>query len=175
MTMHPPAPPGPLTAPIPGGDLPLVRTDLAPAEVLARLETLSRRGRLPGFQRGGRGLFSVEAHGHPFDAELIAEAVPANPRGGELRFRLRMRRRMPAVFAVVLLATIWPGVYFMDELMPGEWGWISRTVYWWYLPITALPIPWIWRGLMRKSRSSNRSEAEEAIRKIAAAVGVSAV
>jgi hypothetical protein len=71
----------------------------------------------------------------------------------------------------VLLATIWPGAYFMDQLMPGEWGWISTKVYWWYLPITVVPIPWVWRGLMRKSRESNRREAEGAIRKIAAEIG----
>jgi hypothetical protein len=142
--------------------------------VLERLGTLSRRGRLPGFEQGGRGLFSVEAHGHPFDAELIAEAHQADPPGSELRFTLRLRRRMPTTFAAILLLTIWPGVYFMDQLIPGEWGAISRTVYWWYLPLTVVPIPWVWRSMMRKSRASSRREAEEAIRKIGAEVGAGA-
>ncbi|MEX2219951.1 MAG: hypothetical protein WD749_14460 [Phycisphaerales bacterium] len=162
---EPPAATGADSLPRAGAGLPQVTTELVPADLLDRLETLARRGRLPGFQRGGRGLFSVEAHGHPFDAELIASAHPTPP-GTELTFDLRLRRRLPALFAIVLLATIWPGVYFMDQLIPGEWGWPATWI--WYLPLTILPLPFLWRSLMAKSRRSNHQAAQEAIRKIAA-------
>lgn len=150
----------------PAEPLPAVVTTLGPEEVLERLETAAKRGRLPGFVKlGGPGRFSVEVHGHPFEARMTAEALPKPAGGGELRFQVRMDRRMPAIFAVVLVLTVWPGVYFMDQLIPGEWGFLKT--WWWYLPLTVLPTPWIWRGLMRRSRVSNRAEAEAAIRTIA--------
>jgi hypothetical protein len=151
--------------------MPSVATDLTPEAVLERLQTASRRGRLPGFrgcEAAGGCLFIVAAHGYPFDADLLAAAEP-----GRLRFRLRMHRRMPVLFAVVLLATIWPGVYFMDELiaqfLPRLWRpWVT---YWWYLPLTILPLPWVWKSLLRRSTTSTTASAHEAIRKIAAELG----
>jgi hypothetical protein len=39
------------------------------------------------------------------------------------------------------------------------------------MPITVLPIPWIWRSTMRKSRAAIAQSADEQIRKIAAELG----
>jgi hypothetical protein len=80
-----------------------------------------------------------------------------------------MHRRMRWVFAVILIATVWPGVHFMDGLIPASWGWIPT--WWWYMPVTALPLPWVWAGLMKRSRASIRASAEEAVGKIAGEVG----
>jgi len=167
--MHEPSRPSPPPPPHANGALPAVRTTLAPEEILDRLDRTARRGRLPGFQRGGRGLFSVEAHGYPFDAELIAREAPAGGQGRDLRFRVRMRRRLPLLFALVLAATVWPGVYFMDQLIPGEWG--LPATWMWYLPLTILPLPWVWAALLRRSRQSNRAAAREAVRRIGAELG----
>jgi hypothetical protein len=147
----------------------MIRTSLQAGEILDRLEQAARRGKLAGFTKGGRGgLFSVETHGHPYDGDLIASANFGRPDDGRITFQFRLRRKMPVIFAIVLLATIWPGVYFMDQLIPGEWG-LIRTE-WWYLPLTILPIPWMWRTLMHRSMTSNRTMAGEAIAKVAAAV-----
>ncbi len=118
---------------------------------------------MPGFQRGEGGSFSVAAFGQPFDGRLNASLDDE-----KLTFSIRMLSKLPVIFGVVLLLTIWPGVYLTDQLIPGEWGWIPT--WWWYLPITVLPIPWIWRGLMRKSRATMHASALEAIAKIAAEV-----
>src|SRR5262249_52786554 len=144
------------------GPLPLVATPLTAEQVRERLLTASKRGRLPGFHNGGAA-FAVAAHGHPFDGVMSGRW-----RDGKLVFESRMLRRMPRVFAATLILTVWPGVYLMDQLIPGEWGWIPT--WWWYLPITAIPIPWMWRSLMRKSRASIDASAREAIGKIAAEV-----
>jgi hypothetical protein len=157
--------------------LPRVQTELSPQEVLERLDRMSRRGKLPGFtsQAGGGivPLFSVEAHGSPFDGDLSAHyrAAGEGP-GGDLEFDLQMRWRLPALFAAALLATIWPGVYFTDELiaqhLPGLWRpWVT---YWWYLPLTIIPLPWVWAKLMRRSRHVVQTSARETIEKIAAEV-----
>jgi hypothetical protein len=158
--------------------LPSVRVELSLEQVVERLRTASRRGRLPGFRAGGDegALFAVAAHGHPFDADLLGSYTQASGGGGSggvLRFSLRFHRRMPIIFAVVLLVTVWPGVYFMDELIAQylpDW-WRPWVTYWWYLPLTILPLPWAWRTLMRRSRATTSASAHEAIQKIAAETG----
>ena len=144
------------------------------AESLERLAVASRRGRLPGFEArpAGGGLFAVAAHGHPFDGVLTGE-YQADQGGGRMRFRLALHRKLPVIFAAVLLLTIWPGAYFMDELIaqftPGWWRpWVT---YYWYLPLTALPAPWIWASLMRRSRVSIHAASVEAIGTIAKELG----
>jgi hypothetical protein len=141
--------------------LPRIATPLSAEQVVDRLRTASKRGRMPGFAAGGQSLFSVAAHGQPFDGVLRGDL-----RNGHLEFSLRMLQKLPIIFAVVLALTIWPGVELMDGLIPGEWGWIPT--WWWYIPITVLPIPWMWRNLMRRSRTAMHTRAIEAISKIAA-------
>ncbi|MFN0132955.1 MAG: hypothetical protein ACKVW3_10585 [Phycisphaerales bacterium] len=138
-------------------DLP---TNLTADEIVVRLSTASKRGRLAGFARGkGDVLFTVDAFGTPFDGDVVARL-----RDGKLLFETRMRRKLPIIFAIVIAATIWPGVYFMDQLIPGEWGWIPT--WWWYIPITVIPIPWMWRSVMRKSRAGIAESSREAIQKV---------
>lgn len=165
-----------------GDRLPIIRTPLSAQAVLERMTTASRRGRMPGYEAlggadaaGGEGdLFLVAAHGKPFDADLIVryERAGAAGGGGLLNFRLKMHWRLRAIFIALLLLTIWPGAYFMDELVAiylrGLWRpWVT---YWWYLPITILPLPWIWRGVMKRARASTQNSAREAIAKVAAEV-----
>jgi hypothetical protein len=160
--------------------LPAVVTGMDAPDILERLATASRRGRLPGFEAGDRGgLFSVAAHGHPFDAVLVGHHQ-AGDGAGRLEFTLRLLPKMPAIFAAVLLVTVWPGVYFMDELLaqlaPGIWSystghWGLWATWYWYVPMTVIPLPWVWASLMRRSRESTRAAAEEAIGKIAIETG----
>src|SRR5439155_12959095 len=80
--------------------------------------------------------------------------------------------RLPLIFASIIAFTVWPGVYFMDELvvqLAPHW-WRPWVTYYWYLPLTILPIPWMWRSLIRRSRATSRASALEAIGKIAGEV-----
>jgi hypothetical protein len=166
----PDGPPGPLMA----DQASEVRVALAPAEILARLDTASRRGRLPGFTARPREgiLFTLELHGQPFDGVMTASATPADGGTSVLTLRWRMLQQMPLIFMVVLIATIWPGVYFMDRLIPGSWTWIPAfgswwpQTWWWYIPLTVLPLPLAWRVLMRRSRGALEAAAVEAIEKV---------
>lgn len=153
-----------------GAGLPAVRTPLTPEEILSRLDQASRRGRLPGFVRGGHGgLFAAAAFGQPFDKVLVATATPAPGGGTALAFRTKLLPKMPAVFAVILALTVWPGVRIMDQLIPASWGWIPT--WWWYIPLTVLPIPFAWRAAMRKSNASAAESARSAIDQIAQETG----
>lgn len=151
----------------PSAPLPSIRCGLSEQEVLERLGTASRRGRLAGFAaRPAGATFAVAAHGSPFDSVLLAAVDAA---AGRITFRLEMLKKVPVIFAVLLVATVWPGVLLMDSLIPGEWGWIPT--WWWYVPLTVLPIPWAWRGAMKKSRASSHASALEMIKRIASELG----
>lgn len=156
----------------PGGALPAVSCALTPAGVLERLATASRRGRLAGFENHAEPngvLFSVAAFGQPFDGVLNARGE-AGAGGTTLRFEERVLRRNPAIFVLALAFTVWPGVYFMDQLMiqflPGVRDAVPTA--WWYLPITVVPIPWLWRTVMRRTRAAVRASALHSIERIAA-------
>lgn len=150
--------------------LPSLRTQLCPAELLERLRVASRRGRLPGFEAQGGSAFTVAAHGHPFDGVLLGRCEPDHAGHATcIRFELRLLHKMPIFFALIIAASVWPGVYFMDELVaqivPGLWRpWVT---YYWYLPLTILPVPFVWRSIMSKSRRTMWEHADETIRGIA--------
>lgn len=169
--MPPSQEPQPVSAPSDSdAPLPSIRIAATPAQIRERLDTASRRGRLAGYNANpaGGSLFSASAHGHPFDSLLLARLE-----GDRLIFRLQLLRRLPLIFAAILLFTIWPGVYFMDELiaqfLPGLWRpWVT---YYWYLPLTVLPIPWMWRRTIARSTASAHEHARETIGTIARELG----
>ena len=147
--------------------------------IVETLLALAKRGKLAGYQpRPEQGvLFLCDAQGTPWDRDLLG-VVTASPDGKrQLAFTLRSRRRIPIIFAVVLAFTVWPGVILTDSLLATWFGFYSTwslqmpwLTYAWYLPLTALPIPWMWRSWMRKTDLSTRMHAHEQVTKIATAL-----
>ena len=182
----PEASPLPDRAPHALGALPSLAVPLTTDEVLDRLGTASRRGRLPGFDAKptSGALFRVAAFGTPMDSDL--DARPRQVNGlVMLDFSVVAPRRLAVVLALSLVLTVWPGVYFMDQLMiqvlPGVWNWLPALpgpmshTWWWYLPVSILPIPWVWRGVMRRARETALVSAREAIDKLAGELGADIV
>lgn len=145
--------------------LPSVLSPLPADEALARLETASRRGRLAGFVRGPGNSFQVAAFATPFDHVLDCRCLP-DAAGTRIDCSLRVLRKLPVIAAVVAIATVWPGVHFVDQLIPGSWGWIPT--WWWYVPLSVLPLPWAARTAWRRSRAGAVESAREMIGRIAA-------
>lgn len=174
MTALAPTPPTEATtlpvAEAPEGTLRGVETELTSDQVVERLGTASRRGRLPGYEAGHRSgaLFRVAAFGHPVDADLLGWM-----REGRIEFTLRLPRRLATILGFTLVMTVWPGVYFMDQLMiqllPSVRDAVATWV--WYLPVAVLPIPWVWRSVMERARRTTRESAVEVIEKIAGELG----
>lgn len=164
-----PTPPSPAEVRAMLSALPRVRTALGADEIERRAARLSERGKLPGYRGGVAGaLFECAAFGNPFDYRLVARLE-----GGELRFEARLRARMPAVFWAVMAFTVWPGVIFTDSLLNTWFGWYPNetwVTYAWYVPLTLLPLPWVHRRLMRRTRLAALVHAHEQIGKIAGAV-----
>lgn len=153
-----------MPAPAPPPDL---ATPLESAEVLRRLESLSRRGKLPGFEPGRGGvLFATAAFGEPFDHRLEARAEGAGPT--TLRYSLRMLRRLPLIYTVVIALSIWPGVWLTDSMLRAYFDSYDYKTWMWYLPITVLPLPPMLVRMVRRSRAAAAEHAAELAERIAA-------
>jgi len=140
-------------------------------EIVSRLGAVSGRGGLPGVSdRAPQGaLFSAGALGSPFDKDLLAHASEEGGRT-RLRFSLAWRLRTPAAYLAAMVLTVEPGRYFVELMIPGSWGW--GGIWWWYYPLTILPIPPSWWLFVRQTRAStleSARKAREAIKRCLAA------
>lgn len=148
-------------------DLPTLPTSLSSEQVFERLLKLSKQGKLAGYEhQAGTSHATVDAHGNPFDSDLkIQHADQA------VEFELTMRKKLPVIFAVLLVVTVWPGLPLTESFML-TMGWYERLVsgwfetWMWYLPMTVLPIPFVWRTSMMKSVRSAHEHAIETVEKV---------
>lgn len=141
---------------------PPLTVDLAPAEIIRRLEALARRGKLADFAetRGGPAIFTLIAYGQPFDYTLTASAAQEGSRT-TLTYRLQRQPKAPAITAAVLAVTIWPGVWLTDSMLRTYWSSYDFATWMWYLPITVLPLPWFWLRVSRRSQAAAEAHAAE--------------
>ncbi len=166
---------GPKPAPEPQEPLPDLHSPRTPPEVIDRLATASKRGRLAGFRRlpgaeggeGGEGLaFEFDAFATPFEYSGIGTVTPEGA-GSRVSFALRARRRMPIIAAVILVVTLWPGLPLTESMIDTYWAWHRAHVqtWWWYVPMWVLCLPWMWSS-WKKSRRDAEADARKTIAKI---------
>lgn len=149
-----------------------VISPLGTPEALTRITSLSKRGKLAGFEKRGERGFHAAVHGKPFDSLLLCELSETGT-GSAIEASVRLRRGLPWVFGIVVALSVWPGVLLTDSLMNTWFSWYPNETwktYVWYVPLTVLPLPWMVRKVMRQSRSSGAEHAAEQIEKIRAAV-----
>lgn len=154
-------------------ELPTITTDLSAEAVKDELLKMSKRGKLPGYEGDCTdGLLCVAAHGTPFDSKLIV-----NHQDGQVSFELKLISMVPTIFMVLLIVTIWPGLPLTEGFLD-SFTWYSdfvaktgiKTIYW-YLPMTVLPAPFMWKSSLKKSRASAHESALETIEKISKVLG----
>ena len=163
-----------MTPPTPSDSLPPINSPHTSQEVVRRLESAAKKGRLPGFEAGGKGgeLFSVDAFGQMMDYRLCAAAGPS-ALGTKIAFTLRAVRKVHMILAVMLIVTIWPGMWMTDSMIRSWFTGYTYPTYvtWaWYIPLAILPIPWMWWSGQKKSLAAAKVHAQEQIAKIAAEV-----
>ena len=156
--------------------LPSIQTAQDAEAVYGALLKMSKRGKLAGFEHdAGAGSAVADAHGSPFDSDLLIEHAGGES-GGEVRFSLKLRTKFPAIFAALLIVSVWPGLPLTDSFM-FNFEWYERLMgesiktWMWYLPLTVLPIPFVWKSAIKKSHKSAQSHAIETIEKIRAVLG----
>jgi hypothetical protein len=148
------------------GGLPWLTTSMDREAVLRRLDAAARRGKLAGFEpRQAPDLFEVEAYSEPFDHRLIATP---EQHGGELRLKLRMEmlKKKLLTFAVVILFSIWPGLPLTHSMLLTYFSWYHYETWVtaaWYLPLTVVPLPWMLRNWLRKSKAEAQASAREQV------------
>jgi hypothetical protein len=155
-----------LLGPLP---LPDLSTAIDQAAIVARLDALARRGKLAGFDAKRPGsspiLFELEAPGTPFDHSLVANAAHT---GGETRLslRLRMLPKLPVIFGLLILFTIWPGVWLTHSMLRAYFSFYTypEWITWaWYIPFTVLPLPWMLARMIRQSRAAAYASALKSV------------
>lgn len=149
-----------------------VASAFSPTETLERIRTLSRRGKLPNFavDPGANSTgFTVAAFGHPFDHVLRATISPT-PSGSTISCSISMALRMPLIMAVVVLLTIWPGVWLTDSMLKTYFTGYDFNTWLWYIPLTVLPIPFMWRKWHQQSVRQAVEHANESLVQIRACV-----
>ncbi len=155
----------------------VLNSSLALPEILIRLEKASRRGDLPGFERGGPNVsgsaaaFCVDADAVPFEGIVVATVAKAagEQTGTTLHMHTRLKQRMPWIFFTVLVLTAYPGVLLTESMIrtmfPG-WTWLWGTVWWWYFPLSVISIPLALIPAIKKSRTIAAQSAAEALANI---------
>lgn len=142
---------------------------------LAKIRLHSRRGKLPNFAEvpGAARSFRIAAFGHPFDHVLTGVVTPSAT-GSLIAFSLRMARRVPLIMGAIVLVTIWPGVWLTDSMLTTYFSGYEFATWMWYIPVTVLPIPFMWRTWHTRSVREATEHAAESIAEIAACLHQSA-
>lgn len=165
--------------------MPVLRAPLTPSQIVERLDKASRRGKLAGFRRSDNptSAFHIEVFGKYFDRRLLVEMSPAASGTTDaaapsttLRFDNRVKPLRVWIFWLFILISIWPGVSLTDSILATYFSWYPREFWFtcaWYLPLTILPVPWMWLTAWRQSARVADSEARESIGKIAGHLGAS--
>lgn len=152
--------------------LPAITSPLSPTEAVDRLDRLSKRGKLPGFERdtaGSRSAFRALIFGAPYDRELraSAHAIDGAPAGGcTIRAQSVLKLKLPAIVAVVLILSVWPGLPLTDSMLKTYFSWYRIPTWWWYLPLMLLGLPPLWKQWKNSERVA-AEETEQLLRKIA--------
>ncbi|MCC6322343.1 MAG: hypothetical protein IT438_13010 [Phycisphaerales bacterium] len=156
-------------------NLPSVRSPLAPQTIVERLDAAARRGKLPGWRSPGPAarssgtLFELTDFARPFEHTLRATADRYTG-GTSLRFDIRPKPTLPVVYLIVLVVTVWPGVWLTNSMLRSYFTGYDWKTWMWYLPLTVPFIPLALVRAWRKSRHSAHAEALELIGKVAGAI-----
>jgi hypothetical protein len=145
---------------------PAIRMRLSADEAIKRLDRLAVKGRLPGFATYPESSrFEVVLFGEPFDRALVGTIHnSADSAQHTIDFTLRVKSRVPIIFAITIVLTIWPGVVLTDSLIPGAWGW--WPTWWWYLPLVILPLPFMLPRMWKKSEAGAADHLREQYERI---------
>lgn len=151
--------------------LPALRCALTAERVVQAAEKRAKAGKLAGFERGtGDVLFVADVFGEPFDRTLVVKGEKVEG-GTRLTFTAPMKKKVPWIFIAVIAFSIWPGVTLTHSLLVTYFSWYTIQTWWWYIPITVIPLPWMYKKMMTKSEASCAGSAMEQIESVREAVG----
>lgn len=146
----------------------VIHTQAGTAKILEKMRGLSRQGKLPGFEAKGEEFVAL-AYGWVYDFDFIAKPT-AGAGGTVLRFDLQVKRKTPWIVAAMLALSIFPGVWITHSMLAIYFGWYPAELWKtcvWYLPLSIIPIPWVWKTAMERSRTAAEESSRELLERIA--------
>ena len=150
--------------------LPALKTKLDRDGVMRCLDAAARKGKLAGLERRDPPeVFEVEAYSTPFDHVLVASATPDGS-GTKLTFRPRLLTKVPLIYAVVIIVSVWPGLPLTHSMLVTYFSRYSHVATWvtaaWYLPLTVLPFLWLIPKWLKRSAKEAHEASREQILKL---------
>ncbi|MGH7243505.1 MAG: hypothetical protein ACREJD_08830 [Phycisphaerales bacterium] len=149
-----------------------ILTPLAAGKISEKLLQMSQRGKLPGFAATPGG-FGALAYGWVYDFDLTG-TFGGTDGATRIGFALKVKPKMPWIIAVTLALSVFPGVWITDSMLSIYFDWYPKE-FWktcvWYLPMSIIPIPWVWKSAMNRSRAAAEESGRELIGRIAAELG----
>ncbi|MFO0787728.1 MAG: hypothetical protein U0573_15430 [Phycisphaerales bacterium] len=149
----------------------VIHTPATGTKINEKMLSLSRAGKLPGYKPAAEG-FHALAYGWVYDFDLVAAFTPQGS-GTSVKFALAVRPKMPWIVAAALLLSVFPGVWVTHSMLSIYFSWYPGELWKtcaWYLPVSILPIPWVWKRAMDRSRVAAEESGLELIERIGAAL-----
>lgn len=147
---------------------PRIETALPADQIIQRLDTAARRGRLPGFHAPATGgLFEIRDFGTPFESRLVAVHTP----GHSLELRTELLPRLPVIFLIITIVSIWPGVWLVESFVARFGGEFWRWTWHWYMPLSIISGAWAMWATWKKSKAAAAAEAPEIVARITKELG----
>lgn len=165
----PPEPPRPWSK---DASLPRVVSPMPASDLQKALSLRAKQGKLAGYQKQAERGFTLDAAGGIYERTLIATIISDTAdkdEHTEIWFEGKLKRTIPIVVIVVLVFTLWPGVWLTDSILSTWFGWYRLGIWWtsaWYIPLTLLAVPAVW-AQFKKSERESWEDAHKAIEKIA--------
>jgi hypothetical protein len=146
--------------------LPSVESPLSPAKVIERLSRASKRGRLAGFRVIEPGkIAAVTAFGGVYDYDLLLRLRPRGTTGSSIDFEMRLLRKVPIIAVLLIVVSVFPGLQLTHSMLSIYFSWYTIDTWWWYLPLVALSLPFMWNQF-KASRTEAHRDARVTIGKI---------
>lgn len=165
----PPEPPRPWSK---DATLPRVISNMGAGQLQNALSLRAKQGKLAGYQKQTERSFTLDAAGGIYERTLIATIISDTAdkdEHTEIWFEGKLKRTIPIVVIVVLVFTLWPGVWLTDSILSTWFNWYRLGIWWtsaWYIPLTLLAVPAVW-AQFKKSERESWEDAHKAIEKIA--------
>lgn len=145
--------------------LPSVASPLSPVQIIERLSRESKRGRLAGFRVIEPGnIAAVTAFGGVYDYDLLIHVSPCAT-GSRIAFEMHLLRKIPIIAVLLIVVSVFPGLQLTHSMLSIYFTWYTIDTWWWYLPLVALSLPFMWKQF-KASRAEAHRDARVTIGKI---------
>jgi hypothetical protein len=108
---------------------------------------------------------AVTAFGGVYDYDLLLHVRPRGTAGSSIDFEMRLLRKVPIIAVLLIVVSVFPGLQLTHSMLSIYFSWYTIDTWWWYLPLVALSLPFMWNQF-KASRAEAHRDASVTIGKI---------